>query len=140
MQDYYMTNALKGGWDTPKKIGAFMGRIFDAIDLYQDPNPKNIIVLAHGEEVVKPDNRVYVKLKTTGKMVDEYVTPEGKFDITIIGKSRFDASSKTVVKEYLTNEDEFTSSAKSPYGMFNSLYVPNDLGYIVETADEYYKG
>lgn len=140
MQDYYMANALKGGWDTPKKIGAFMGRIFDAIDLYQDPNPKNIIVLAHGEEVVKPDNRVYVKLKTTGKMVDEYVTPEGKFDITIIGKSRFDASSKTVVKEYLTNEDEFTSSAKSPYGMFNSLYVPNDLGYIVETADEYYKG
>jgi hypothetical protein len=73
-------------------------------------------------------------------MVDEYVTPEGKFDITIIGKSRFDASSKTVVKEYLTNEDEFTSSAKSPYGMFNSLYVPNDLGYIVETANEYYKG
>ena len=44
MQDYYMANALKGGWDTPKKIGAFMGRIFDAIDLYQDPNPKNIIV------------------------------------------------------------------------------------------------
>lgn len=140
MQDFYMANALKGGWDTPKKIGAFMGRIFDAIDLYQDPSPKNIIVLGHGEEVVKPDNRVYVKLKTTGRMVDEYVTPEGKFDITLIGKSRFDPSTKKVVKEYLTNEDEYTCSAKSPYGMFDTITIPNDLGFIVKTADEYYKG
>lgn len=140
MQDYYMANALKGGWDTPKKIGAFMGKIFDAIDLYQDPNPKNVIVLAHGEEVVKPDNRIYVKLKTTGKMVDEYITPEGKFDITLIGKSRFDSSTKKVVKEYLTNEDEFTSSAKSPYGMFKDLLIPNDLGLVVDTVNEYYRG
>ena len=35
-------------------------------------------------------------------MVDEYVTPEGKFDITLIGISRFDGSQKKVVKEFIT--------------------------------------
>lgn len=137
MQDYYMDNALKGGWDTPKKIGYFMGKIFSAIEKYGD-SEKNIIVLAHGEEVPQQDGRVYLKMKTTGKMVDEYVTPEGKFDVTLVGRSRFDTASKKVIKEFITNEDEFTSSPKSPYGMFEDLYIPNDLGLVVDKVNKYY--
>ena len=139
MQDYYMDNALKGGWDTPKKIGYFMGKIFSAIEKYGD-NDKNIIILAHGEEVPQQDGRIYLKMKTTGKMVDEYVTPEGKFDVTLVGRSRFDAGQKKIVKEFITNEDEFTSSPKSPYGMFPELYIPNDLGLVVAKVNEYYNG
>ena len=139
MQDYYMDNALKGGWDTPKKIGYFMGKIFSAIEKYGD-NDKNIIILAHGEEVPQQDGRIYLKMKTTGKMVDEYVTPEGKFDVTLVGRSRFDAGQKKIVKEFITNEDEFTSSPKSPYGMFPELYIPNDHGLVVAKVNEYYNG
>lgn len=139
MQDYYMDNALKGGWDTPKKIGYFMGKIFSVIEKYGDSD-KNIIILAHGEEVPQQDGRIYLKMKTTGKMVDEYVTPEGKFDVTLVGRSRFDVSQKKIVKEFITNEDEFTSSPKSPYGMFPELYIPNDLGLVVAKVNEYYNG
>lgn len=139
MQDYYMDNALKGGWDTPKKIGYFMGKIFSAIEKYGDGD-KNIIILAHGEEIPQQDGRIYLKMKTTGKMVDEYVTPEGKFDVTLVGRSRFDAGQKKIVKEFITNEDEFTSSPKSPYGMFPDLYIPNDLGLVVAKVEEYYNG
>lgn len=139
MQDYYMDNALKGGWDTPKKIGYFMGKIFSAIEKYGDSD-KNIIILAHGEEVPQQDGRIYLKMKTTGRMVDEYVTPEGKFDVTLVGRSRFDAGQKKIVKEFITNEDEFTSSPKSPYGMFPELYIPNDLGLVVAKVNEYYNG
>lgn len=53
---------------TPKKIGYFMGKIFAAIEQYGDSN-KNVIILAHGEEVPQQDGRVYLKMKTTGKMV-----------------------------------------------------------------------
>ena len=84
--------------------------------------------------------RIYLKMKTTGKMVDEYVTPEGKFDVTLVGRSRFDAGQKKIVKEFITNEDEFTSSPKSPYGMFPELYIPNDLGLVVAKVNEYYNG
>ena len=139
MQDYYMDNALKGGWDCPKKIGYFMGKIFAAIEKYGDAD-KNIIILAHGEEVPQSDGRTYLKMKTTGKMVDEYSTPEGKFDVTLVGRSRFDAASKKIVKEFVTNEDEFISSPKSPYGMFEELYIPNDLGFVTEKVEEYYMG
>ena len=139
MQDYFMDNALSKGWDAPKKIGADMNKIFKAIEQYQSTT-KNVIVLAHGESVTNPDGRTYFKLKTTGKMVDEYVTPEGKFDITLVGRSRFDNNTKKVVKEFITNEDEFYSSPKSPYGMFKDLYIKNDLGFVVKKVNEYYNG
>lgn len=137
MQDYYMDNALRTGWDTPKKIGADMNKIFKSIEKFQDSN-KNIFVLAHGESVPSSDGRIYFKMKTTGKMVDEYVTPEGKFDITLVGMSKYDSGLKRVVKEFITNENEQYSSAKSPVGMFDQLTIPNDLGYIVEKINEYY--
>lgn len=114
-----------------------MGKIFAAIEKYGDID-KNIIILAHGEEVPQQDGRVYFKMKTTGKMVDEYITPEGKFDITLVGRSRFDTGSKKVIKEFITNEDEFTSSPKSPYGMFKELYIPNDLGIVIDAVNAYY--
>ena len=138
MQDYYMENALKTGWDCPKKIGYFMGKIFSSMELFGEN--KNIYVLAHPEEIIGADGRIYTKFKTTGKMVDEYCTPEGLFETVLVGRSRFDSSTKTVIKEFITNEDEFYSSAKSPRGMFDSLYIPNDLGLVKKKIEEYYQG
>ncbi len=136
MQDYYMENALKGGWDTPKKIGVMMDKIFKAIELFESPE-KHFIMLAHGEEVLQPDGRIYVKMKTTGKMVDEYITPEGKFDITLVGKSSYDSTNRKIIKQFVTNEDENYSSPKSAYGMLE-LYVPNDFGYIINKINEFH--
>lgn len=45
-----------------------MGKIFSTIEKFGDSD-KNIIVLAHGEEVPQQDGRIYYKFKTTGKMV-----------------------------------------------------------------------
>lgn len=67
-QDYYMKNALKGGWDTPKVIGYNMGLIFEAMS--QVPEHKNIIVLAHYEEYKdKNGDSISYRYKSTGNMV-----------------------------------------------------------------------
>lgn len=136
MQDWYMDNALAKGWDAPKTIGFFMGQIFKCIELL-DRVGKNVYVLAHGEEVQQPDGRIYIKMKTTGKMVDEYVTPEGKFDITLLGISSYDTNEGKVLKYFITNEDEFYSSAKSAIGMF-PIKIPNDLGLVSQGIKKFY--
>lgn len=69
---------------------------------------------------------------------DSYITPEGKFDVVLLGHSRFDSSSKEIFKEFLTNETEHYSSAKSPIGMFEELEIPNDLGLVLQKINEYY--
>lgn len=134
-QDYYMKNALKGGWDTPKKIGYNMGLVFDAINAV--PENKNIICLAHYEEYKdKNGDSISYKYKSTGNMVDSYITPEGKFEIVLYGKSSYNEKEKKSIREFVTNDDG-VYPAKSPVGMF-PLYIPNDLGYVVKTIEEYY--
>ena len=135
-QDYYMKNALKGGWDTPKKIGYNTGLVFDAINAV--PEDKNIICLAHYEEYKdKNGDSISYRYKSTGNMVDSYITPEGKFEIVLYGKSSFDEKEKKSIREFVTNDDG-VYPAKSPIGMFD-LYIPNDLGLVVDKIAEYYE-
>lgn len=137
-QDYYMANAMKGGWDTPKQIGYGMGLIFDAFRGF--PEDKNIICLAHYEEYRdKNGDSLSYRFKSIGNMVDGYITPEGKFDIILFGKASFDAEKKTAVKEFVKEFDgEFP--AKDSIGALDELpdTIPNDLSIVVEELRKIY--
>lgn len=136
MQDYYMENALSQGWDAPKKIGFDMGKIFAQIALI--PESKNIIVLAHYESVTdKTSNSTKTKMKTTGKMVDEYVTPEGKFDYILYCHQGIDENTGKVIKQFVTNYDGIYTGAKSPAGVFGKYRIPNDIDYVLKRIKEY---
>lgn len=139
MQDMYMEKALSTGWDAPKMIGFQFNKIFKAMESL--PEDKNFIMLAHMEEYAKPEGKIGVRMKTTGKMVQEYVTPEGKFDVLLIGKALFDDKEQKAKKVYVTRDDGVYTSAKS-HRIFgpDETYILNDLGYVVKKVDEYYLG
>lgn len=137
-QDFYMANAMKGGWDTPKQIGYGMGVIFDAFKSF--PENKNLICLAHYEEYKdKNGESISYRFKTTGKMVDDYITPEGKFDIIMFGKQSYDAQSKKAVKTFV-KEFDGEYPAKDSIGALDSLpdEIPNDLSIVVNKLKEMY--
>lgn len=138
-QDYYMANAMKGGWDTPKQIGYGMGLIFDAFKGY--PSDKNIFCLAHYEEFKdKNGDSISYKFKTTGKMVDDYITPEGKFDVILFGKQTYNTELKKPIKEFVFDFDgEYP--AKDSLGILDDVEgntIPNDLSIIVAKAKQKY--
>jgi len=137
-QDFYMANAMKGGWDTPKQIGYGMGLIFESFRGL--PENKNIICCAHYEEYKdRNGDSISYKFKTTGKMVDDYITPEGKFDIILFGKQSFDAETKRSKKVYIKEYDgEFP--AKDSLGLLDNLpdEFPNDLGIVVDEIAKIY--
>lgn len=137
-QDFYMANAMKGGWDTPKQIGYGMGLIFDAFKGF--PENKNIICCAHYEEYKdKNGDSISYKFKTTGKMVDDYITPEGKFDIILFGKVGYDAENKKPVKSFV-KEFDGEYPAKDSLGALDDLSdeIPNDLSIVVDKLKEIY--
>lgn len=138
MQDYYMSKALSTGFDVFKKIGAFMGAIFNEIEKVSAMN-KHFIMMAHFEEYKNSNiDTLSYRYKTVGKMVQDYITPEGKFEIVLFGKQSItnDGGKKTIKKEFVTNFDG-QYPAKSPVGMFPRIYIPNDLGYVVNAIREY---
>ena len=137
MQDYYMANALKGGWDVPKAIGSMMSEFFNALEIAAK-NGKHVIVLAHMESFQSDSvGSISYRMKVTGKMVTEYVTPEGKFDVVLFVKVDYDEKAKKANYHFVTNRDD-KYPAKSPVGMFNDIYIPNDMGYVIEKVNEYY--
>lgn len=137
-QDYYMANAMKGGWDTPKQIGYGMGLIFTAFD--KMPHNKSLFCLAHYEEYKdKTGDSMSYKFKSTGGMVDGYITPEGKFDIILYGKQGWNATEKKPLKEFVIEFDgEYP--AKDSLGVLDDYEgnITNDLSIVALKLEEYY--
>lgn len=115
-----------------------MGLIFNAIK--KIPETKNIICCAHYEEFKdKNGDSISYKFKSTGKMVDDYITPEGNFDIILFGKQSFNQETKKPVKIFI-KEFDGEYPAKDSLGVLDSLpdEIPNDLGIVVKAIEEYY--
>ena len=129
---------MKGGWQTPKDIGYGMGLVFDSFRGF--PENKNLILLAHYEEYKdKNGDSISYKFKTTGKMVDDYITPEGKFDIILFGKVGFDPENKKPIKHFV-KEFDGEYPAKDSLGALDDLpdEIPNDLSIVVDKLKEIY--
>ena len=137
MQDYFMNNAMKGGWSTPKEIGFGMGLIFDAMKGY--PENKHIYVCAHYEKTNDNDGTVTYQMKTTGKMVNEYCTPQGKFDIILYGKQTYNEEEKKAIKTFVKDFDG-TFPAKDSIGVLDDMAdeFPNDLYLVSEELKKRY--
>lgn len=137
MQDYFMNNAMKGGWQTPKEIGFGIGLIFDAMKGY--PENKHIYVCAHYEKANDNDGTVTYQMKTTGKMVNEYCTPQGKFDIILYGKQTYNEEEKKAIKT-LVKDFDGTFPAKDSLGVLDAIddEFPNDLSIVANAIKERY--
>lgn len=137
MQNYYASNAVVGGFDVFKSIGDGQSKVFKVLDTAFASPTKNLWILAHPEEGVSEGMRERYIMKTAGKMVRQYLTPEGKFDMIVCGHSSWDDVENKAKKVFITNEHELISGAKTFPGMFE-LEIPNDFGYMKEKIKEYY--
>jgi len=134
MQDYYMDNSKTKGYTTFQTIGYDMGQIFKRFSAINNKG-KNVIVLAH-PEMQEIGGYVKIKMKTVGNMVDQYITPMGKFEIVLMGKEEYNERTNEVSKYFVTSYDGHVKG-KAPYGMFKDLYIPNDMNYVLTKAEEY---
>lgn len=89
------------------------------------PEEDKIVYFLHHTEI-DADGRA--KAKTIGKMLDEKLVLEGCFDIVLYCQDH----------KFFTQSNG-TSSAKTPWGLFESVEIPNDLK-LVDTAIRTYYG
>ena len=68
-------------------------------------------------------------------MLDTVITLEGLFTYVLFTKVIQDESNNVQYK-FITNSDG-TCTAKSPMGLFNDIYIDNDLDYVVKRIKEY---
>lgn len=73
-----------------------------------------------------------IKPKTIGKLLDDKVCIEGLFSIVLRSK-------KVDQNYYFFTQSTENDVAKSPMGMFNDLYIENDLKVVDDRIREFYK-
>jgi hypothetical protein len=93
-------------------------------------------ILAHSEEVTEGGFEVTKKIKTIGRFLDEKIELPGLFTVLLYTKCTWSDTEKKTTYQFVTNRD-ISYPAKSPFGMFKDLYIPNDLGFVAKCIDEY---
>lgn len=95
-----------------------------------------VFFLSHSDIDTEDPERPVHKAKTIGKMMNKTVTYEGLFSIVLFADKR--EVKDGVDYGFITNGDP-KSTAKSPMGMFESTFVPNDLALVVNAIKDYEK-
>lgn len=127
----FMRRATESGYAKFADIGVNLAKVISAA---KDAGEKvKVFFLWHPE---KSDLGTPV-MKTVGKMMTDYLTLEGLFTVILYGK--VSKTKDKVEYQFVTNFDG-RLPAKSPHGMFKSLYIPNDLGAVVKAIDAYNNG
>ena len=129
---FLMVNAL---FDRAKETGysKYTDFALDFRNLVHAVNhtlPDDVIVyfLHHTET---DQNTGKVKAKTVGRMIDQYLTLEGCFDIVLLAET--DGKD-----HYFVTQSDGTSTAKSPFGLFKDTKIPNDLREVDSAVREYW--
>lgn len=91
------------------------------------PDDKIVYFMGHSDQA--DDGREH--FKTIGKMLDNYVTVEGRFTIVL----------KTVVQDgryMFSTQNNGQDTVKSPMGMFAQPLIDNDLKFVDNAIREYW--
>lgn len=127
----YMHSIYEKGYDKFNRIGYNMFSIVEGAEALRD----DIIVffIIHSEQVTNGLELTY-KMRTVGRLLDEKINLEGMTNVCLY--SNVVRGEDKPIYQFVTNRDGIFP-ARSPMGMFPSLYIPNDLGLVKKCIDDY---
>lgn len=120
----FMRRATQKGYDKFSDIGADTFQVLDPLSNLRES--LYCFVMMHTDI----DMNGKYKPRTIGKMIDQYICIEGKFTTVLhalVNDGKY---------QFLTNNDG-QHMAKSPLGMFDNLFIDNDLQYVIQKINEY---
>ena len=127
----FMRRAKESGYGKFADIGVNMNKVIEAASATR--KDLKVYFMWHPES----DGEGGFKIKTVGKMIDDYLTLEGLFTVILYTKVSKGADNKMLYQFVTNNDGHFPG--KSPLGMFKDIYIPNDLGSVSQIIDEYNK-
>lgn len=125
MSNEFMRESETKGFGKFTKIGRHAWDILNVMNYRMKPYQR-VYVLAHTDTV---DG--VTKMKTIGRMLDEKITPEGL--VTIVLQTHIENG-----QNYFLTKNNGYNTVKTPYEMFDTELIPNDLNFVDNTICDYY--
>jgi hypothetical protein len=129
----YFDRANEKGYDKFTQIAANLAMV---AKLPKDLRDDLIVIfLTHSEDSTDINGNRKIKAKTVGKMIDNTLTLEGLFSIVLFGKVNKNDDGELIYGFETQNNGENT--CKSPQGMFEDFFIPNNLQYVIDCMKKY---
>lgn len=136
-KEYYRTAKVTGYNKFVDMAAHFQNIISTAENLRDD---LNVFIIMHCEDVTSDKTIVGYKVSTIGSMIDNSYNPEEVVPMTLFSNVKFDDKGVPTYGFYTHRcmDGNVLIPAKSPHGMFEEDFIPNDLGLVVKAINEYY--
>lgn len=139
MRKEYFKSAKVTGFTKFVDMGAHFQSIIQTAENTRED--LNVFLVMHCEEIISDNVIVGFKPSTIGKMIDSTYNPVEVVPMVLFSSVKYDENKKPIYGFYTHRcmEGNTEIPAKSPDGMFDVDFVPNDLGLIVKAMNEYYQ-
>lgn len=138
MRSEYFKRAKEAGYGKYTELAQHFQQIIKTCEgLRQD---LNVFFMLHSEDVVSDNTVVEFKVSTIGKLLDSQYNPVEVVPMVLYSDVVFDGEGKPTYGFYThrTKRGNIIIPAKSPDGMFDNDFIPNDLALVVKAMEEYY--
>lgn len=138
MRKEYFKTAKQTGFNKFVDMASHFQQIIQTIESLRDD--MTVFLMMHCEEVTSDNTIVGYKPSTVGKLIDSSYNPVEVVPILLFCKVKYDDKGQPTFGFYThkSMEGSIEIPAKSPMDMFVDDFIPNDLGYVVKTMNEYY--
>ena len=134
----YFKRAKEVGYNKYTDFAMHMQQILKAIQELRDDI--NVFMEYHVDSSVTDSGITEYKPSTVGKLLDNQYNILENVDIVLFTQLEYD--DKAVKYGFVTNRcldhNGAEIPAKSPMGMFDEMFIPNDLDFVVKKINEYY--
>ena len=136
MSTEFMNRANEQGW---QKFTNIAKHVWDVINAAKSLREDLKVVFLTHDEIITENFQPKRKIKTIGKLLDDKVTLEGLFTVVLFTDVQKNKEKNGLKYSFITQNDG-TTTAKSPRGMFATFNIPNDLADVIKKINAYYEG
>ncbi len=123
------------GYDKYTQVADHMTKIF--MECKNSREDLNIAFIFHDMNEVADSSVVEKRIQIPGNLLKKELSPEQILTTVLYTKVDFDTVSGKAEYKFVTNKTALLP-AKSPFGLFEELEIPNDLQSVFNKMKEYY--
>jgi hypothetical protein len=136
MSTEFMNRSNETGWE---KFTDIARHVWDVITKARELREDLKVIFLTHDEIITENFQPKRKIKTIGKLLDDKVTLEGLFTVVLYTDIQKNQNEETLKYTFITQNDG-TTTAKSPKGMFEEMFIPNNLVDVIAKMNAYYEG
>lgn len=138
MRTEFFNRSKERGFDKYNELADHFRRIIATCASLRDD--LNVFMLLHVDTVESDGGVIGYRSSSVGKLLEKMYKPEENTAITLFAQPKFDDKGKAKFGFYThkVKMNGIELPSKTPEGMFEEDFIPNDLGLVVKAMQEYY--